>query len=108
MNPALLIVRGPLGLALGGHGIQEPPEHFGGHGSAAEGAGLEAHGLGGDQPVAALSVLTQLAAGISIATGLLSSLGSAAAIGVVLVATTTKVADGLWVQVRRPPGPLVC
>jgi hypothetical protein len=84
---------------------------------------LEAHGLRGGKPAAALSGLTQLAAGMSIATGLVPPFGSPA-IGVILVAITTKAAYGLWVQhdgmktassQSSPPwwpsparGPLVC
>jgi putative oxidoreductase len=76
MNLALLILRVSLGLLLAGHGIQKLSKHLGGHGIAAEAADLEAHGLRGGKPAAALSGLTQLAAGMSIATGLLTPLAA--------------------------------
>jgi len=88
-----------VGLLVAAHGIQKVSNHLGGHGLEAEAVDLAAHGLrGGKAAAAALSGLTQIGAGLSISAGFLTPLGTAGVIGVMLVAASTKVGHGLWVQ----------
>lgn len=98
MNLALLVLRLTVGLLVAAHGIQKVSNHLGGHGLEAEAVDLAAHGLRGGKAAAALSGLTQIGAGLSISAGFLTPLGTAGVIGVMLVAASTKVAHGLWVQ----------
>jgi len=72
--------------------------HLGGHGLEAEAVDLAAHGLRGGKAAAALSGLTQIVAGLSTAAGFLTPFETAGVMGVMLVAASTKMAHGLWVQ----------
>ena len=97
-NSALLLLRLALGLVAIGHGVQKISYHLGGGGLEAEAAVLAKDGVRGGRLSAAASGVTQIGAGFLCCLGLLTPLGAAGIIGVMFVATFTKLHNGFWVQ----------
>ena len=97
-NSGLLILRLLLGLVVIGHGIQKVSFRLGGGGLEAEAAVLAKDGVRGGRLSAAVSGVSQIGAGLLISLGLLTFLGAAGTIGVMTVASATKLRHGFWVQ----------
>jgi putative oxidoreductase len=97
-NSALLILRLALGLVAIGHGVQKVSHHLGGGGLVAEAAVLARDGVRGGRLSAAASGVTQMGAGFLCCVGILTYLGAAGIIGVMLVATFAKLHNGFWAQ----------
>ena len=93
-NSALLLLRVLLGALLAAHGglkfLQAGGLDF-------EADLLAKDGLRGGRPAAAVSGITQVAAGALLAAGLLTPLGGAGAIGALVVAVFAKAHNGFWV-----------
>ena len=97
-NVALLLLRLSLGLVVIGHGVQKVSFRLGGGGLAKEAAILTQDGVRGGRLSAAASGVTQIGAGLLCCLGLLTPLGAAGVIGVMIVASSTKLEHGFWVQ----------
>lgn len=96
MDLALFIVRAVVGLLLAGHGAQKLFGSFGGHGIAGTGQFFESLGLRPGRRNALAAGASELGGGLLLALGLLTPLGSAAIIGVMVVAI---------LSVHLPKGP---
>jgi len=107
LNSGLLVLRLGLGLIVIGHGIQKVSYRLGGEGLGAEAAVLAKDGVRGGRLSAAASGVTQIGAGALCCFGLVTPLGAAGVIGVMLVATFTKGPHGFWVQNDGYEFPLV-
>jgi putative oxidoreductase len=97
-NAGLLTLRLLLGLVVIGHGIQKVSFRLGGGGLEAEAAVLAKDGVRGGRLSAAVSGVSQVGAGVLCSLGLLTFLGAAGVIGVMTVASATKLRHGFWVQ----------
>ena len=95
MSTGLLLLRLVAGLLLAAHGSQKLFGWFDGYGIAGTGGWLESIGF---KPGKAMAVvgLSELAAGLALALGLLTPLAAAAVIGTMTVAAWTHAASGLW------------
>lgn len=98
MSSALLILRIVLGLVVVVHGLQKASSRFRGGGLDAEAERLTADGVRGGRLSAGASALTQIGAGTLCVAGLLTPLGAAGIIGVMVVAISTKLRHGFWVN----------
>lgn len=104
----LLLLRVPAGLLLAGHGSQKVFGWFGGGGPAGTGPMFESLGYRRGKTMALLAGLTELAAGIALALGLLTPLAAAAIIGVMINAiVTVHWKAGVWSQNGGYEYPLV-
>nr|WP_198151507.1 DoxX family protein [Kibdelosporangium sp. MJ126-NF4]CTQ93874.1 Membrane protein, distant similarity to thiosulphate:quinone oxidoreductase DoxD [Kibdelosporangium sp. MJ126-NF4] len=108
LDIGLLVIRVPAGLLLAGHGTQKLFGWFGGDGLAATGEAFENLGYRRGRVMAAVAGLTEVAAGLGLAVGLLTPLAAAAVIGVMInAAATAHRANGLWAQNGGYEYPLV-
>ncbi|MDT4946023.1 MAG: putative oxidoreductase [Pseudonocardiales bacterium] len=96
MTVGLLVIRIGLGLLLIGHGAQKLFGWFGGPGLAGAGAFFESVGYRPGRRMAALAGLAEVTAGGLLALGLLTPLGAAIAVGVMLAAAVVHAPNGLW------------
>jgi len=87
MDVAVLVLRLFVGLLLVGHGTQKLFGWFGGHGIAGTGGFMESIGFRPGKLMALLAATGELVGGGSLALGLLTPLGGAATIAVMLNAT---------------------
>jgi putative oxidoreductase len=93
----LLIIRCALGLLLFGHGTQKLFGWFGGHGLAGTGGFFESVGHRPGRTMAGLAGLSEATGGMLLALGLVTPLGAAMVIGVMVVAAVSVHAPhGLW------------
>lgn len=98
MDLALFALRIVVGLLMAGHGAQKLWGSFGGHGLAGTGQFFESLGLRPGHRHARLAGLGEFGGGMLLALGLLTPLGAAAVIGVMVVAIlTVHGAKGPWV-----------
>jgi putative oxidoreductase len=97
-DSALLVLRISLGIFVIGHGITKVTHWFGGGGLESEAAALAHDHVRGGRLSATASGVTQMGAGVLCCLGLLTPLAAAGVIGVMLVATFTKIVHGFWVQ----------
>jgi putative oxidoreductase len=99
MDLGLLVLHVVVGLLLFGHGAQKLWGWFGGRGVDGAGAFMETLGLRPGRLHAILGGLGEVVGGGLIALGLLTPLGSALVIGVMVTATiTAHWSNGLWAQ----------
>jgi len=98
MAVGLLLIRVVLGLLLVGHGTQKLFGWFGGGGPAGTGAFFDSVGYRPGRGMALLAGLAELTGGTLLALGLLTPLGSAIVMGVMLAAVAIHTANGLWVS----------
>jgi putative oxidoreductase len=99
MDLGLLVLHVVVGLLLFGHGSQKLWGWFGGQGVGGAGAFMETLGLRPGRFHAILAGLGEVVGGGLIALGLLTPLGSALVIGVMVVATVSvHWSNGLWAQ----------
>jgi putative oxidoreductase len=99
MDLGLLILRLVVGALFIGHGTQKLFGWFGGHGLAGTAGMLEAGGFRPGRPFALLNGVAEAGGGLLVALGLLTPLGAAAIIGVMVVAAiTVHVPNGIWNQ----------
>jgi putative oxidoreductase len=98
MDLALFAIRAVVGLLMMGHGAQKLFGSFGGHGPEGTGQFFESLGLRPGRRHATLAGASELGGGALLALGLLTPLGAAAVIGVMVVAILT---------VHGPKGPWV-
>ena len=96
MSVGLLVIRLALGLLLIGHGTQKLFGWFGGPGLSGTGAFFDSAGYRPGRHMAALAGLAESVAGGLLALGLLTPLGAAIAIGVMLAAIAVHAPNGLW------------
>ena len=96
MSTGLLLLRLVAGLLLAAHGSQKLFGWFGGYGIAGTGGWLESIGFKPGKAMAVVTGLSELAAGLALALGLLTPLAAAAVIGTMTVAAWTHAASGLW------------
>jgi putative oxidoreductase len=97
MDVGLLVIRLAIGLFLAAHGAQKLFGSFGGHGLAGTGGFLESLGYRPGRANAALAGLAELGGGLLLALGLLTPLGAAAAIGVMVNAMgSVHWRNGIW------------
>jgi len=106
LDAALLLLRVALGAYLVVHGLQKIDRRMSGGGLAAETQRLVADGFRDSRALAAISALTQVSAGLLLIAGALTFLGAAGAIGVMVVATATKLGHGFWVWADGAEFPL--
>jgi putative oxidoreductase len=98
MNAELLVLRFFLGLLLTAHGIQKLTRHLDGEGLAGSIKELADDGFRGGLPTALGAGVTEVGAGLLMVAGLLTPIASSGIIGVMLVAASTKLGHGPWVQ----------
>jgi putative oxidoreductase len=97
MNIGLLILRLVVGLTLAAHGAQKLFGWFGGYGLNKTGQFFESLGFLPGRRHALLAGLAETGGGLFLALGLLTPLGSAAIISVMLVATfSVHIRKGFW------------
>jgi putative oxidoreductase len=89
MEAGLLLIRVVLGGIMVTHGAQKLFGWFGGHGLAGTAGWLEAMGLTPARVYAAVNGLAEFGGGVLLVLGLLTPLGAAAVVGVMLVAIAT-------------------
>lgn len=87
MHTGLLIIRLAAGVLLAGHGAQKAFGWFGGHGFVTTSSFFESMGYRPGKVAGFLAVLGELGGGALLALGLLTPLGAAAVIGVMLNAS---------------------
>jgi putative oxidoreductase len=108
MDVGLLLIRLAVGLYLAGHGAQKLFGWFGGHGLAATGGFFESLGYRPGRRNAALAGLAELGGGLLLALGLLTPLGAAAVVGVMLNAIgAVHWRNGPWVTEGGIEYPLI-
>ncbi|MEX2537765.1 MAG: DoxX family protein [Actinomycetota bacterium] len=95
MNVGLLILRVVAGLVFAGHGAQKLFGWFGGPGLEGAGGFFEQIGYRPGRRMAAVASLTEIGAGLLLASGFLTPLAAAAIIGVMI--------NAFW-TVKRPLG----
>jgi putative oxidoreductase len=94
---ALLLLRVTVGGTLAAHGAQKLFGWFGGSGLRGTAAGLEKNGYRPGLPMAFLAGLGEAGGGMLLALGLLTPLGAAAGIGVMLNAiVSVHLSKGFW------------
>jgi putative oxidoreductase len=86
MAVGLLLIRLVVGLTVATHGIQKLTRRFGGHGISGTGEAFEQMGFRPGRRFAVLAGLTELGGGLLLATGLLTPLGVAGIVGMMLAA----------------------
>lgn len=96
MDLGLLVLRVIIGLLLAGHGAQKLFGMFGGYGPEGTGQWLASIGFRPGKPMAIVAGLSELVGGVLLALGFLSPLAAAMVIGVMVVAASTHLANGLW------------
>ena len=97
MNIGLLVLRLVVGLLFMGHGAQKLFGWIGGHGIEGTGQFFGSMGYRPGQPMAALAGLAEFGGGLLLAMGLLTPLGCAAIIGVMVSATLgVHLPKGVW------------
>lgn len=98
-DAGVFLVRGVVGALLAGHGTQKLFGWFGGGGPDSYGSFLESLGYPRSRDMAILTGATETGAGLSLASGLLTPLGTAGVIGVMTNASVSAHASaGLWNQ----------
>jgi putative oxidoreductase len=98
MDVGLLLIRAVLGVLFVGHGSQKLFGWFGGHGLAGTGGFFEGLGYRPGRVHAAMAGLCEVAGGVLLALGLLTPLGAAIVIGVMVNAMgAVHWRNGLWV-----------
>lgn len=98
MNTGLLVLRLVIGLLLVGHGSQKLFGSFGGPGLDGTAGFFQSIGFRPGKPMAIVAGVSETAAGVLLALGLLTPLASAAVIGTLVVASSVHWAAGLWGQ----------
>jgi putative oxidoreductase len=96
MTVGLLVIRVGLGLLLLGHGAQKLFGWFGGPGLTDTSAFFESVGYRPGRRMATQAGLAELTAGGLLTLGLVTPLGAATAIGVMLAAAAVHAPNGLW------------
>jgi putative oxidoreductase len=94
----ILLLRLAIGLVLAAHGTQKLFDWFGGPGLAGVGGSFENLGFRPGKLYAFLAGASQIGGGLLLALGLLTPLGAAAAIAVMLVAAVSVHAKAFFVQ----------
>ena len=89
MDIGLLVLRLAVGLTMAAHGSQKLFSWFGGHGLAGTGGFMESLGFRPGRLQAALAGIAEFGGGLLIALGLLTPLGAAMVIAVMVVAIGT-------------------
>jgi putative oxidoreductase len=97
VNIGLLILRVVVGALFIGHGTQKLFGWFGGHGPEGAGRFLEQVGYRPGRPLAIVAGVAEAGGGLLLLLGLLTPLGSAAIIGVMVSASVAvHLPNGLW------------
>ena len=91
MDIALLVLRVVVGLLMAGHGAQKLFGSFGGHGIDGTAGFMESLGMRPGRRHATAAGTAELAGGALLVLGLITPLGAAMIIGVMVVAIATKV-----------------
>ncbi|MEU4270683.1 DoxX family protein [Streptomyces sp. NPDC026092] len=107
MDTGLLVLRMVTGLLIAGHGVQKVSFLFGGTGLAGGTEEFRHDGFRGGALTALAAGAGQTGSGLLLASGALTPLAAAGAIGVMTVALTVKWHNGLWVQNDGYEYPLV-
>jgi putative oxidoreductase len=92
----LLVLRVIVGLTLAAHGTQKLFGWFGGRGLEATAQGLDRAGFRPGPLMALLAGVGEAGGGVLLALGLLTPLGAAAGIGVMLNASSVHLPNGFW------------
>jgi len=98
MTVGLLVIRAVLGLLLVGHGVQKLFGWFGGQGLTGTAAFFDSVGYRPGRRMAILAGLSEVMGGALLALGMLTPLGAAIVIGVMVAAVAVHVPNGLWVS----------
>ncbi len=96
-DAGLLILRVVVGLLFAGHGAQKLFGWFGGPGLAGWTDAVRALGYQPARWFALAHGIAEVAGGLLLVLGLLTPLGAAALIGVMINAAASKLANGLWI-----------
>jgi putative oxidoreductase len=96
-DAGLLLIRGVIGLLFIGHGTGKLFGWFGQGGVRGTGAFFESVGYSPGETLAILAGITETVAGLLLTLGLLTPLGAAAIIGVMVNAAMVKSANGFWI-----------
>lgn len=108
LDLGLLLLRVVVGLLLAAHGAQKLFGWFGGDGLAATGQGFAGLGYPNATVMAAVAGLTELAAGLGLAAGVLVPFAAAGVIGTMVnAAVAAHGKAGLWAQNGGYEYPLV-
>jgi putative oxidoreductase len=94
----LLILRVVVGLLVAAHGVQKLSHWLGGDGIEGSIKEFADDGFRGGLATALAAGGTQLGAGLMLAAGLITPAASAGVVGVMVVAASTKLSNGPWVQ----------
>lgn len=95
----VLLIRLVVGLLLAGHGAQKLFGWFGGSGQAETGRQFSAMGYRAGRAMAVLAGLSELGAGLALASGMATPLAAAAVVGVMVnAAVAAHGNNGLWAQ----------
>jgi putative oxidoreductase len=86
MAVGLLLIRLVVGLTVASHGVQKLTRRFGGHGVTGTGEAFEQMGFRPGRRFAVLAGLAELGGGLLLAMGLLTPLGVAGIVGMMLAA----------------------
>lgn len=97
-DAGLLLLRGVIGLLFIGHGTGKLFGWFGGGGLAGTAGFFESVGYAPGQPLAVLAGLTETVGGLLLVLGLLTPLGAAAVIGMMVNAAAVKSPAGFWIS----------
>ncbi|CAM3518951.1 DoxX family protein [Tsukamurella ocularis] len=98
MDIGLLILRLLLGTLIAGHALQKLTGAFGGLGPDGTAPIFEKWGLVPGKPLVVLAALLELLGALLVVFGLATPLGAAILVGVMAVAASVNVANGLWAQ----------
>ncbi|MFD2028529.1 DoxX family protein [Promicromonospora aerolata] len=104
----LLLIRVVVGGLLAGHGVQKLFGWFGGGDPAETARQFGAMGYRGGRAMCVLAGLTELVAGLALATGTATAVAAAAVVGVMMnAAVAAHGSNGLWAQNGGYEYPLV-
>jgi putative oxidoreductase len=92
----LLVIRVAVGVTLAGHGVQKLFGWFGGGGLEQTARGFDRMGYRPGSLMALLAGAGEVGGGVLLALGLLTPLGAAAGIGVMVNAMSVHLAKGFW------------
>lgn len=99
MDTGLLIIRLVVGLLFVGHGAQKLSHMFGGHGIEGTAGFFRQLGFRPPKAMAGVAGVTEVGAGVLLATGLLTPFAGAGIIGLMVVAAwVVNRANGLWIS----------
>lgn len=97
-DAGLLILRVVVGMLVAAHGVQKLSHWLGGDGIRGSMQEFADDGFRGGLVTALAAGATQLGAGLMLTVGLITPAASAGLVGVMVIAASTKLSNGPWVQ----------